>query len=454
MRILGAPLSSWVYLTIAVLTVVSVVVDWNLVAPLTAGLIVLYLLIEIPKSAATPRAIGLILIGLGLVAAAIGGDLQATALDGFSRSRTFVLLFFAVSWLQIPARESPSLQAAREMITSQPPGRRFLAVALGVHGLGAVLNLAGLSLVATMIEKKMDGTLLKRLTTALMLGFTSASCWSPFYVSMTVVLTAIPTLQWIKVAPFGFAIAMVAIAGGWMFDRLVSRRGAQKAIDAPAQLSAEQRKNTIGVLGVLGVLVVGLVEIAGVSIPVALGLIAPPFAIVWVAAMAPSRYARRARMGDLIKRVVNGLPELRNEVLVFVGATVFGVGVSTLIPAADLSVFLDTWLPSIDLRLAVLTFGITIFGMIGMHPVIVVILIGEVLPPEVLGVPDWIMGLALLGVWGLSTMVNPFSATTLYLARVGGGSGYTMAWHWNPPFVFIAVGVVTVAVVLLRHLAM
>ena len=454
MRVLGFPVSSWIYLTIAGLAVVNVVVDWDGAAPLSAGLVILFLVIELPKSPATPRAIGLTLIGLGLIAAAYGGDLMTTALDGFSRSRTFLLLFFAVSWLQIPARESPSLQAAREMITSQPPGRRFLAVALGVHTLGAVLNLAGLSLVATMIEKKMDGTLRKRLTTALMLGFTSASCWSPFYVSMTVVLTAIPGLQWIKVAPFGFAIAMVAIAGGWIYDRLIWRRISKRATDAPAKLSAEQRKNTMGILGVLGVLVVGLVEVAGVSIPVALGLIAPPFSLIWVAAMAPSAFARRARMGDLIGRVVNGLPDLRNEVLVFVGATVFGVGIATLIPAADLSEFLNTWVPSIDMRLAILTFGICALGMIGMHPVIVVILIGEVLPPEVLGVPDWIMGLALLGVWGLSTMINPFSATTLYLARVGGGSGYTMAWRWNPPFVFIATGVVTAGVVALRHLAM
>jgi len=451
------PLSAWVYLLIAGLALVDVVEDWPQIIPIAAALTILFLVLEIPNASPTPRIIGLLLIGFGLAAAAYGGQPEIAALDGFARSKTFLLLFFAVAWLQIPARESPALQAAREMITSQPPGRRFLFAALGVHLLGSVLNLAGLSLVATMIDRKLDPGLLRRLSTALMLGFTSASGWSPFYVSMVVVLSALPTLQWIDVAPFGFLFAMMGVFGGFLYDRILHHRGSPVSGGVPTPLPAKVRGRVVAILGSLAVLVVGLVHLADISIPVALGLIAPPFALIWRASMvpgAPSLATRATHMRGLMKQVVGGLPALRNEALVFVGATVFGVGVSTLIPAENLGPLLDHWLPSVDLRLVGLTFGVALLSMIGLHPVIVVILVGEVLPPEVLGAPDWIIGLALLGVWGLSTMISPYSATTLYLARVSGVSAYTMAWRWNPPFVFIAISMVSLGVITLRHAAL
>jgi len=445
------PLSAWIYLSIAALALIDVGVDWAGIVPLAAGLTVLFLVLEIFNAPPTPRIIGVLLIGAGLAAAAYGGQLEAAALDGFARSKTFLLLFFAVAWLQIPARESPALQAARQVITSQPPGRRFLIAALGVHTLGSVLNLAGLSLVATMIDRRLDAGLLKRLSTALMLGFTSASCWSPFYVSMVVVLTALPTVQWIDVAPFGFLFAMMGVFGGFLYDRVLHRRGAVGGAGEPVRLSSQNKIRVIGVLGSLAVLVVGLVEMAQISIPVALGLVAPPFALIWTASMTPGRSTWATHMWGLARQVVGGLPALRNEVLVFVGATVFGVGVSTLIPAENLGPLLDVWLPSIDARLVALTFGVAALSMIGLHPVIVVILVGEVLPPDVLGAPDWVIGVALLGVWGLSTMINPYSATTLYLARVSGVSAYTMAWRWNPPFVFIAISMISLGAIFLRH---
>jgi hypothetical protein len=444
-------LSAWIYLSIAALALVDVVAHWIFIVPLAAGLTILFLVLEVRAVPTVPRTVGLALIAIGLISAAIGGRLGETALDGFARSKTFVLLFFAVAWLQITARESPALQAIRETITSQPPGRRFLVSAWGVHLLGAVLNLAGLSLVATMIDRRRDPQLLKRLTTALMLGFTSASCWSPFYVSMVVVLTALPTLSWIDVAPYGAVIAVSAIFGGYIFDRIIGRGVREGEAPPSAPLSAADKFRAIGILGSLSVLVVALVEWGGTSIPVSLGLVAPPFALFWTASMSDENSGRFSQMRNLTRRVVTGLPALRSEVMVFVGATVFGVGVSALIPPGDLAPFLDYWVPSIDLRLAVLTFGIAGISMLGLHPVVVVILVGEVLPPEVMGVPDWIMGVALLGMWGLSTMINPYSATTLYLARVSGVSAYTMAWRWNPPFVLIAISLVTLGVIALRH---
>ena len=52
--------------------------------------------------------------------------------------------------------------------------------------------------------------------------------------------------------------------------------------------------------------------------------------------------------------------------------------------------------------------------------------------------PVQIVGLSLLGAWGLTTLVSPVSGTTLMMARFVPASSYTIAWRWNPPYTILA----------------
>ena len=159
-------LSAWVYLAIAALALVDAFVHAPSLIPVTAALIVLFIALEF-RAIPTAQKIaggGLILIGvLGTVGAAGGLDIL---IDGIARSRIFLLLFFAVSWLQFPVGQSPALRAARATIVSQPVGRRYLYLSFGVHFLGSVLNLAGLSLLASIIDRRKDPHLRRRLFSA------------------------------------------------------------------------------------------------------------------------------------------------------------------------------------------------------------------------------------------------------------------------------------------------
>ena len=96
-------------------------------------------------------------------------------------------------------------------------------------------------------------------------------------------------------------------------------------------------------------------------------------------------------------------------------------------------------------------FGTIFLGLLGVHPVVSVILIGESVSPEILGVADWVMALTLLSVWGLSTMVNPYSATTLYLSKVTSISPFVIAWQWNLPICLLANTVASLLVIMFMH---
>ncbi len=450
-----ANLSASLYISMVAFGIIHGLAGVAYFAPIATALIVAFLVLEIRHTPLPQSTVGLGLIAAGGFSIYASGSDLALLIDGFARSKTFLMLFFAVTWLRIPASDSPAIRSARRMIINQPPGKRFLYLAAGVHILGAVLNLAGLSLLSAMVERQRDPLLRRRMLTALMVGFISASSWSPFYVSMVVVLLAIPSLQWLDVIGWGLVLGILAIVIGWIYDRLAWRQAsAASAPIKPAPMGAAERLRVAGILLSLIFLVIGFVELVGVTIPIALALIAPPYAIMWFASNATNGATPWHRAATVIGTVWAVIPGLRNETFVFVGATVFGVGVSTLIPEADLTLWLDTYLPYVDLRIALLMYGMLVMGALGMHAVIGVILVGEVLPPDVMGVPDWILGISLLGIWGLSTLVNPYSGTTLYLARASGVSAFTIAWRWHPVVALTLVTLTLAVIVALRHLSL
>jgi len=449
-------LSAWVYLAIAVLALVDAFVHVPSLIPVTAALIIAFVVLEFHAVPMTQKIAGggLILIGvLGATGGAAGSENGLDILiDGIARSRLFLLLFFAVSWLQFPVTQSPALQATRATIISQPQGRRYMCMAFGVHIIGSVLNLAGLSLLANMVEGQKDPLLRRRLAMALINGFGSASAWSPFFIGMIVVLVAIPSLTWSDIGPLGFILTFAIISTSWAYDRLVLRppTTAETATE-PVPLSGTNFWRMAGILISLIVLALSIVEVSGVSIPVTLGLMGPPFALIWYSMIGQrgARFPFRARR--LIGDVLSSLPSMRNEVLVFVAVNIFGVGIASLIPSGHLGAAVNTVLPWADAKIiAIIAFFLSA-SAIGLHPVIIVISLTAVLPPEALGLQDWVVGLTYAGIWGVSTMVSPFSGTTLFMSRVTGTPAHIIGWRWMLPTSIINGCVIAAIVIGLRH---
>ena len=202
------------------------------------------------------------------------------------------------------------------------------------------------------------------------------------------------------------------------------------------------RLNLASVLGCLAAAVIGMVELTGWSLPVVLALVAPPFGMIWMTLIAGPGAPPLRSAGQLASTVVARLPGLRNEALAFVAASIFGIGVAHTVPATALANIAGP-----EVAIAGLVFGVVGLGFCGLHPVIPVLFIGEALPPATLGLPAEIVGMALLGAWGLSTLVSPFSGTTLMMSRFVPAPSHTIAWRWNAPYVLIATIAVTLSII-------
>ncbi len=335
----------------------------------------------------------------------------------------------------------------------QPPGRRYAVLMLVAHILGSVLNLAGISLLSSVIREQPNANLVRRLTRAIAQGFTAASCWTPFFIAMTVVLSVVPGLRWSDLAPIGLAAAAVLVGLGWAMDRLFFWQKGDRAADTGRTAELPPFDWRVGLIPVtLFAAVIILVEGAQLSIPIALGIIAPVYATVWVVVQSGRSTGLILPVRDLGSRVWGSLPGLRNETFLFLAANLLGTGAAAALPPETTKAAVDALNLSPDASIVLIMGGILVLGAAGLHPLIVFVLVGEVLPPEVLNLPAPILGAALLSMWGIGAVVSPLSGISLYLSRATGVAPWRLAWLWNGPYAVIGTAVAAALIIVTRHL--
>lgn len=446
-------LSSWLYLVIYVLALADALLALPGAGLAAAVAVVLYIAREAWTTPRPQLLVGAVLAFVGIAVGVWADDAEQVLLKGLKHTLPFLVIFGAVGWLQVPAGESPSLRAARDTVLSQPPGWRFLTLALAAHGLGAVFNIAGMSLLAVMVAQQKERVLKRRLARALVQGFGAATTWSPLFVGAAVILAVLPSVRWLEIAPFGLALGAVLLALAWAVDRATNPTG-------PVSLSAHARVPFPGwaaariavIVGTLFVLVIGAVETFRLSIPIAIGLIAPPFALAWQATRAADLAAAGRAVRQLAGRVVRSHENLRGEAIMFAAANLFGAGINAAIAPDDVVRMLASLGLGPDGKIVLLVLVMVVGGAIGLHPLIPVVLVGHVLPPEALGLSAPTMAIALMALWGLCTNISPFSATTLFMARITRESHFTIAWRWNGAVSLMGGVLVAAVIILFRHL--
>lgn len=446
-------LSSWLFLGL----VVAALLDAFGVAhagDVALACLAVFIVIEVRGVAWPQLLIASVLIVGGLAAAvsapgepAIPAILQTLA-TGLRASIPFLVLFAAVAWLTVPALESPSLRAARDAVASQPPGWRFATLALAAHLLGSVFNLVAISLLAILIGKQENPDTRRRLARALLQGFATATAWSPLFVGTAVILAILPEVRWISIAPYGIGIALLLLVLAWSADRLINpSRVPPGASVVPLPPRAALR--LAGLVGALLVGVIGLVELTGFSIPIVLGLLGPPFAILWRAGHRPR--AAVDSIVELSRKVVRGLADLRTETLMFTAANTFSAGVARAVPETTASEAIAGFGLGPDGLIVAFALGLIGASAIGIHPVIAVVMIGTVVPPEIFGMPLPLLALFLMALWGMGTNVSPFSATNIIMGRAVAVGHWHIAWRWNLPFSLGGAAVVAGVVIALRR---
>jgi len=367
-------------------------------------------------------------------------------------SAVFLAAFMLLlAMLREAAATSPSVLAVGRYLAEQPPGRRYLAIAGGGHGLGVLLNFGALSLLGPLLqrgarERSSDDEALaavreRRQLTALNRGFSWFITWSPTTITQATLVTVVAGVDLGRLVPMALAISALVFLFGWLEDRwrwrdLRSQRQAQglPPVVRSAPFPGYAMFALTGVFVLLGGLSGSLMIGFGVRMVPALMLAAPLVTLLWIALQlrGTERGVLRHRIKDLALRSV---PESSPEALTLAIGGYIGLLVAALVPAGAVVGGLRLeLLPPIAIYAAVMAV-IPLMAQLALHPILLVTFLGSVLSnTPSLGLDPTLLALSLAIGWSLNLTASPFSASSLVMSRVTGISGTTLSWRWNGTF--------------------
>lgn len=250
-------------------------------------------------------------------------------------------------------------------------------------------------------------------------GFSLAALWSPFFIAMGVALTYAPGADYRMLLLWGLPFSELLLAG--MIWRTIRTRAAE--VDAFQGYSF--RASTLLPPAVLALgLILCHQLFPQVSILTIITLMAPCY---------PLLANRETRPSALLKRfVLEDMPRMGPEVVLFTSAGVLGSGLSALVTGQAFGLVgeFSPWL-LVCAGLAVILAA----SSVGIHPVVGVTVVGGVVSTAQL--PPDLLGMSFLFGWGLGVLINPISGIHILLA---GRYSYPSekAWRWNLPFILTA----------------
>ena len=370
----------------------------------------------------------------------------------------YILLYGSVVWLKVQALNSRSLNRLSDWVIGQGRAAQRLWFPLLGHWLGAGFNLAGFGLLSPLVHAQQNKQQQRQNFVAIVRGFSVATAWSPVFASIIVILATFPTLTWFDIAPPSFLLALgLFILGGLLLgrgdgaaDAFRSTRAHTPATDAGAKALKATKlafpKTSLFILVLLFVSLFAFAQMATVRVTLALGVVAPVFALLWL--FTPDSLNRSVRRH--LSEGMMGLGSLHAEILVFAMANLLATGIGVLVATGTL------WVPDPDLywmNWLGLASAYFLIMSLGIHPLVIVLVAVNVMPAAALGVSTLTYAVLILGLWTSSTIGSPMSANNLMFSRQLGVPVWRLAWVWNMPAALLNFTTTVVLGLVLQQIA-
>ena len=378
-------------------------------AGLAAWAAALLLLKDAPRILLIQVAV-LLLFGLAAIAYSLSVEVSVDPATVISSNTGLLSMIAAVGFLRLVAM--PDTAVDEEL----PTGRSaYLRTLLGVSAFASFINISAPLLIADRIHRKRP---LTRLTAqSIVRVFCSAASWSPFFGAMAVVLTYSPgsQLSWIMVT--GFPFMLLALLYVYFEAKFRFQDQVQDFIGYPMHLDGLR----IPALLVIAV-VLGSWLLDHVSPLVMISLCAMVVTVVVLVLRTGPGAGARA----MANFVVDGLPGIVNELVLFLAAGVLAAGISGLVQAGAVINPFDHF----DAGTATQLLGVMlVLAAMGIHPVITITSFSPLVWP--LDPDPNLLAVTYLFAWHMGTCSSPLSGTNLvFQGRYGIPSWKLAMWNW------------------------
>lgn len=380
------------------------------------------------------------------------GGLLFEAAGRFAFFTTFLV---ALSLLRLPAYNSPLVSRCGQCMLLQPPSRRYPILSLGTALFSIILNIGVLNLFASMIEQSntlaaaqgrvwLQRVRRRRMMLALLRGFALALLISPMGLGVAVVLSSMPGLRWVELAPYALGAAALLFLAGWLIDYLSGPH-------PPA--GSYHSVPSLWPLGQFVLLLLSLVALIFVlanglelRLPTAVLLGAPLGAFFWMV----WQHRHQGGLGvvaaglGLYHRLPQLLASGHSEIVVMGAAGYLGHLCVGLVDTERLASAL-AFLAPLGVGNAVLAMLVVmLLAQVGINALVSVTLLAGLLPTLAIeGLTPAITAAALLVGWSLALISSPVTISLLILSRFTGVASMRIGYRWNGVFLCLAVPLLT-----------
>lgn len=366
-----------------------------------------------------------------------------TVTDGIDRAAFFAFFLTSLAVLRESAQTSSLVQKCGRVLVNQPPGRRYMLMTFGSHLFGVMLNIGALNVLGTMVRRatrqtsdpeanRIAGIRRKRMLTATLRGFCGVPLWAPTSVTMLIVLSAIPQLDWEQYALYGLIWTLLFILWGGILDWFSYP---SPGTHASGGGGLTQLIPLTGLVALIPTLAYVMSRILDQPLFPTLLMCAPAIGLVWIWRQFRGR-STRLKTGLFFRRLTRSFPKTftnqRNEVVLFASSGIIGV---VLIPLID-PVALSNLLAEANISDATLMVSMSLLMLIcaflGINAIITVtVMLGALQQLPDLTIAPQIQATVIAVTWAVFAGASPFTASLRFISSFSDTSPLRFGVVWN-----------------------
>lgn len=387
----------------------------------------------IPDSSSVNRVVALILFSLGGASLYFSGASAGEWLTSLTNNGGLVALFISLPLFSFILSYHDYRTAIKNSFQLYIKGRTGFSILSAWLSfiLGSILNVAAIHMMYfLLIDNAESYGVKKEFLKAIVRGNMAAVFWAPNFMAVAIVLTYMK-LSWLDIAPLGFLlslISMLIISGLFMFPG-----NKEKTAVSPGDLSQAARESSKRTLKHLIVVYLGLIVF------VALLNICTDYQILTIVAIAALTYPLGLALverktvqykKEFQEYLKTTLPNIKNEVLLFASVGFFGKALD--ITGVGPLIFSHLHLNDISnpiLAILAIIIMMSLLSVVGVHPIISISAFAPSIQYADFGLSALAFAYTLLLGYSNAVISSPFSAISLVMAGVTGGSPWDTPRH-------------------------
>jgi hypothetical protein len=321
----------------------------------------------------------------------------------------------------------------------------FTLIAVFAGLLGAVMNLAGMTLMDQLLRPSLPKFgKEKHFTQALSRGNLSMSYWAPCHMSVATVITY-TGISWLELAPRGILLSLLQllVIALFFFINVPKHKEEASAVLASTEPLVTFDKKDRKIIAELLVVYVGLIIWVAIfnwqtNLPILAIITITAYSYPLLVALWVSKTAGFKKDWQQYIRIE---PKISNQVLLFSSVGFFGkaLALSGIGDRVIQLIGLDN-ITSPILLIAGIALVMVFLSMIGIHPLVSMITLATTLRPELLGISSLSLAYTYLLGYSVGVVVSPFSAVALTMSALNGQDPWNGLTKYN-----IVYGIVLIA---------